>query len=190
LLSDGPGLPRAGQRLFVLANNQQAVNAAALRATELGYRFKSWTVAKSRNADGEGRDLYLMLAKCRAGNVCLVCGGEPTVLLAPPEIRGNGGRNQQLILSALQTARNSPPVPGDWCLLSAGTDGQDGVSAAAGAWIDPAVISRVTALGLDGARALAVNDAGSFFDRAGALFFCDATGTNVCDLRVAIRRNG
>ena len=63
------------------------------------------------------------------GPDCLISGGEPTVTLADENIRGKGGRNQQLALAALTALGDCHDI----ALLSAGTDGEDGPTDAAGA---------------------------------------------------------
>ena len=100
--------------------------------------------------------------------------------LAPKEIRGLGGRNQQLALAALAEFD-------DWrgiALVSGGTDGEDGPTDAAGAWVDEKVAARARKLKLDPRDYLARNDAYRFFDAAGGLLKTGPTGTNVCDVRV------
>ena len=70
----------------------------------------------------------------RTGPAALISGGEPTVTLAPPAIRGKGGRNTQLVLLALiEALRNPERFPSRFALLSGGTDGEDGPTDAAGA---------------------------------------------------------
>ncbi len=136
-------------------------------------------------AEEVGRHLAAMLVhmQTHAGPDCLITGGEPTVKLAPPELRGKGGRNQQLVLAAAIELWNTP---GDWALLSAGTDGEDGPTDAAGAFIDPQVLAAARAAGLDPHDHLRRNDAYHFFERLDALVKTGPTHTNVCDVRVAV----
>lgn len=174
-------------RHFVLANNETAVAAATSCAATLGYQVQSETVVGSQSAEEAGESLIDRLAALKGGQ-CIVSGGEPTVQLVSRDLRGSGGRNQQLVLAALQQAMaNELKHRRDWCLFSAGTDGQDGVSAAAGAWVDCDVIDRASLEELDTGRSLKFNNAGEYFQRAGGLFECGATHTNVCDLRIVIR---
>jgi glycerate-2-kinase len=115
-----------------------------------------------------------------SGPDCLISGGEPTVRLAPAEIRGRGGRNQQLCLAALAELD-------DWrgvALLSGGTDGEDGPTDAAGACVDEPIAQEARRLGLDANDFLARNDAYAFFKASGGLLMTGPTHTNVCDLRV------
>jgi glycerate-2-kinase len=129
----------------------------------------------------------------------LITGGEPTLNLAPAEVRGKGGRNQQLVLAALTEilraecgVRNAESKQGSprFCLLSAGTDGEDGPTDAAGAVIDAVVIDRLRESQLDPAEYLRRNDAYTFFDRLGGLIKTGPTHTNVCDVRVLLVDRG
>ena len=69
-------------------------------------------------------------------------------------------------------------------LVSAGTDGEDGPTDAAGAIVDADLIARAAAAGLDAADFLRRNDAYRFFEAAGGLLKTGPTHTNVCDVRV------
>jgi glycerate-2-kinase len=71
-------------------------------------------------------------------------------------------------------------------VLSGGTDGEDGPTDAAGAWVDEEVIQAVLRLGLQPADFLARNDAYSLFAQTGSLIRTGPTHTNVCDLRVVL----
>jgi hydroxypyruvate reductase len=98
--------------------------------------------------------------------------------------RGLGGRNQQLVLAAVQRLWDDG-APG-LALVSGGTDGEDGPTNAAGALLDESVVAQAHALGLDPADYLARNDAYHFFEPLGALIKTGPTHTNVCDVRVAL----
>lgn len=115
---------------------------------------------------------------------CLITGGEPIVRLVPAEQRGLGGRNQQLVLAA--TVALWDDAGAGLALLSAGTDGEDGPTDAAGALVDEAVIERARGLGLAPEGYLRRNDAYHFFEAAGGLVKTGPTGTNVCDVRVVV----
>jgi hydroxypyruvate reductase len=106
-----------------------------------------------------------MAVKMRDGDGpnCLISGGEGTVALAPESKRGLGGRNQQLVLAALDELLGRDPQKGRGiAILSGGTDGEDGPTDAAG------------------------NDAYHFFEPPGALLKTGPTHTNVCDVRVVV----
>jgi glycerate 2-kinase len=101
---------------------------------------------------------------------------------------GTGGRNQELALAfALEIAG----IPGI-TLLSAGTDGTDGPTDAAGAMVDGETLPKSRAAGLDAAAYLENNDSYSFFSRLDELaegthhIKTGPTGTNVMDMQVIL----
>ena len=111
----------------------------------------------------------------------MLAGGEPTVQL---QGSGKGGRNQELALRVGVELRQWPLGTVDVLFLSGGTDGQDGPTEAAGAWVRPELTSQAAAEGLDVATFLAHNDSHTFFCRfqGGAhLLYTGLTGTNVMD---------
>ena len=110
---------------------------------------------------------------------CILSGGETTVIIGGT---GKGGRNQEFALAAaLNTAGLGAVV-----LLSAGTDGNDGPTDAAGAFVDETTGQRALSAGLDPQRYLDENDSYSFFDRLGDLYKTGPTNTNVMDLRIIL----
>jgi hydroxypyruvate reductase len=111
-----------------------------------------------------------------SGRVCLLSGGEVTVKVTGD---GVGGRNQQFALAcAAQIAGENITV------LSAGTDGVDGNSPAAGAVVDGTTLLR--AQGLDPAAALKKFDAYPFFSALGDSIETGPTGNNLRDLRILL----
>ncbi len=174
-------------RNTILGNNAIAVDAAGLEAERLGYSHAMQSAARGEGlAEGVGERLAAVGLAMRGGPGpdCLISGGEPVAKLAPIEIRGRGGRNQQLALAALE--RLAGRWPSGVLLLSAGTDGEDGPTDAAGAWVDDEIIAAARSRGLDAAEALRRNDAYTFFNAAGGLLKTGPTHTNVCDLRVVL----
>ena len=122
------------------------------------------------------------------GPVCLLAGGEPTVQL---QGSGKGGRNQELALRVGVELGQWPLEPIDVLFLSGGTDGQDGPTEAAGAWVRPELARQAVAEGLDVAAFLAHNDSYTFFCRfqGGAhLLHTGLTGTNVMDAHLLFLR--
>jgi glycerate 2-kinase len=96
---------------------------------------------------------------------------------------GKGGRNQEFALYFAQAMEGSPSR---WLLLSAGTDGIDGPTDAAGAIIDQSSLGRARTLGLSSQAFLADNDSYSFFQQVGGLLRTGPTGTNVADVRLIL----
>lgn len=185
--------PKCRASIHVIGNNAAAVDAAGQEAERLGYSaaLDAATQLESE-AEEVGRHLASMALRMRSQNGpdCLITGGEPVVKLADPSIRGLGGRNQQLVLAALLHLVEVGGTDGlqDMALLSGGTDGEDGPTDAAGAYIDAEVAEAARQQNLDAADFLRRNDAYHFFQRLGALIKTGPTHTNVCDLRVAVVR--
>jgi glycerate 2-kinase len=194
-----PGLPgwilamiRAGERTqesddsvhgpighHVVASLDTALKAAALTGGELGYDSQIMDERLEGEAADTGARLVEQLRDSQAG--LYLWGGETTVTL--PANPGKGGRNQQLALAAACAM-----VDGDTIvLLSAGTDGTDGSTLAAGAVVDPATISRGTASGLDCGHCLMNADSGSYLEACGDVFVTGPTGTNVTDMVIGIK---
>ncbi len=121
------------------------------------------------------------------GTRCFLSGGEPTVELTDRGERGKGGRNQQLILAALEQFLGGPYPPSfRLAMLSGGTDGEDGPTDAAGAVIDGDLLSSLFAADMDVSDYLRRNDAYHIFGPLGCLLRTGPTHTNVCDVRVLL----
>uniref|UniRef100_E6PZJ9 Hydroxypyruvate reductase n=1 Tax=mine drainage metagenome TaxID=410659 RepID=E6PZJ9_9ZZZZ len=112
---------------------------------------------------------------------CLISVGEVTVQLSATP--GAGGRNQQFALACAQHLQNSDqPI----VVLSAGSDGIDGNTEAAGAMADPTTFARARALGLDPDNALNECNAYPIFTALGDTIFTGPTGNNLRDLRLLL----
>lgn len=175
----------------IIGNNAVAVDAAGIEAERRGY---SHAMDAARELEGLAEGIGVHLAgmatqmRIEPGPDCLITGGEPTVQLAPADIRGSGGRNQQLVLAALcdlldKDAAN--PLDG-LVILSGGTDGEDGPTDAAGAFITAEMVQQMRTLQLDPRDYLRRNDAYTFFQQVGGLIQTGPTHTNVCDVRVVV----
>jgi len=172
---------------LIIGNNATAVDAAGMEAERLGYSHAMISATKPEGpAEDVGCHLAQMALKMRdrPGPDCLISGGEPVVTLIDEPHRGRGGRNQQLILAALE--RLADDGARGIAILSGGTDGEDGPTDAAGAMLDAKVISTAKTQGLDPADFLRRNDAYGFFRPLKALLKTGPTHTNVCDLRVVV----
>lgn len=183
------------QEILVIGNNATAVDASGIEAETRGYRHVMHSARKSEGAaEDVGRQLAEMAIQMLAANSpdqpnCLITGGEPVVTLAPPSVRGRGGRNQQLVLAAMIRLLEEPAnvlqrIKREIVLLSGGTDGEDGPTDAAGAILNREVWDRFERSCLDPSDYLRRNDAYTFFEQLGGLIITGPTGTNVCDLRV------
>ncbi len=177
---------------LVIGNNAVAVQAAAAEARRLGYLPRASSAPQSEGpAEVIGRELAnAALAMLRdGGSDCLISGGEPTVKLIAQAERGRGGRNQQLVLAAvehLEAERFAAARGQDLVILSGGTDGEDGPTDAAGAVADGSLLARAQELRIEPGDYLRRNDAYSFFEALDGLLKTGPTHTNVCDVRVVL----
>ena len=185
--------PPTTHHSLLIGNNALAVAAAGDEAQRRGYTPE---LVPAHTLEGPAEDigrqhaqaLLRMMTGSRPN--CLITGGEPTVKLVPAEQRGKGGRNQQLVLAALIELMSPPSSfilhPSPFCLLSGGTDGEDGPTDAAGALIDEDSLAQARQLQLNPIDFLHRNDAYTFFDHLGGLLKTGPTDTNVCDIRVLL----
>jgi glycerate 2-kinase len=186
-----PETPKRGDRIFanvhnvLVGSNRLALQAAASQAKGLGYS----TLILSSSIQGETRDAARTHAEIlreimRSNNplrrpACLLSGGETIVTVTGT---GKGGRNQEFALASAIYLSDEE----NWAVLSAGTDGTDGPTDAAGAFADGSTVSRAAKLGVSANEHLIENDAYPFFDRVGDLIRTGPTGTNVMDLHVLL----
>jgi hydroxypyruvate reductase len=182
-----PETPKQGEAIFtrvrnvVIGSNRLAVDAAAAHARQLGFR----TLVLSTFVEGETREIARMHAAIakeivHAGRplkppACVITGGETTVTLRGD---GLGGRNQEFVLSAAIDISGLPNV----VVLSAGTDGSDGPTNAAGAIAD----GRTLARNPRAPEFLARNDSYRYFEGLGDLLVTGPTNTNVMDVRLIL----
>lgn len=176
--------------IHVIGNNATAVDCAGIEAEKRGF---SHAMIAARELEGSveeiGRHLSRMALQMRDNNGpdCLIMGGEGTVALAPADIRGRGGRNQQTILAALDELQKlGEPTARGIVILSGGTDGEDGPTDAAGAWLDEASVKLAGERDLNLQEALRRNAAYDFFAATKSLLLTGPTHTNVCDIRVVV----
>jgi hydroxypyruvate reductase len=181
-----PDTPKPGHTGFghtynyLIGSNNIALEAAAQYASAQGYH----TTLLSSTVSGNAHTLAQALAQQAirwAGPrpACLLMGGESTVNVTGA---GLGGRNQQFALSAGITLEAHPHIT----ILSAGTDGTDGPTDAAGAVVNATIMKQAAALGLNPLAYLENNDAYHFFEQAGGLIKTGPTQTNVMDVMMAI----
>jgi len=181
-----PADPRLAQTSYTLVgSNGLSVTAAARSAEQAGFVTRIY----HQQLTGEARKL----ATAWAGQVraesdpfnlpeAWIAGGESTVTVTG---RGRGGRNQEFAL-AFAIAAEAYDWPYNWVFLSAGTDGRDGPTDAAGAIVDAQTLPRIRAAGIDPAAALRDNDAYTALAAADALLKTGATGTNVADIQILL----
>ena len=174
--SDDPAF--LNSRWSTVLSNQTALEAAARAAGAAGFTVEidntcdDWDYTKASD--------YLLgrlrMLREKSGRVCLISGGEITVKVSNG---GVGGRNQQFALACASKIAGE-----NIAVLSAGTDGIDGNSPAAGAVADGTTVERARTRGLDVPSALAKFNAYPLLDLLGDAIVTGPTGNNVRDLRV------
>jgi len=179
-----PGDPEAQRSVgAVIGSNSLALDGAAAAARARGWDVElvgeAITGDTAEAAGKFGRSLRVLASHQRERRgLCVIAGGETTVVVRGS---GRGGRNQEFSLALAEHLAGAPVLA-----LSAGTDGIDGPTEAAGAFVDGETLQRAGARGLDAMRALAVNDSYTFFRDLGDLLVCGPTGTNVMDIKIAL----
>jgi glycerate 2-kinase len=205
-----PETPKSGHPAFahgtarVIANNRGALDAAAERARALGAAAVYAVDAPlSGEASQRGADIARWLIELRAKDDSTsparapriaIWGGETTVTLRPgsskrgstPAAPPPGGRCQELVLAAARTLAESGERGLGIAILAAGTDGRDGTTHVAGAYVDASTWTTIQSAGHDPARALEQHDAHTVLGAAGALFAPGPTGTNVMDVVIGV----
>lgn len=183
--------PKPGDAIFskthnyLIGTNQVALDAAKEAAEKIGYH----AVVLAQPLTGEAREMAERVLQYVADYngprpACLLLGGETTVTIKG---NGTGGRNQELALAALVQLKNGhAAAKRNPVLLSAGTDGTDGPTDAAGAVIDAATLEKVAEKKLSPGSFLAANDSYNFFKQAGGHIITGATQTNVMDVVVVL----
>jgi glycerate 2-kinase len=167
-------------RWWTILSNQTAVEQASAAAERAGFVV---LVDNSCDDWGYERAADYLLKRLRelrkeSGRVCLISGGEVTVKVTNG---GVGGRNQQFALACAEKI-----VGENITVLSAGTDGVDGNSPAAGAVVDGTTAARAQSKGLNVRAAVEKFDAYPFFRALGDAVETGPTGNNVRDLRILL----
>ncbi len=176
--SDDPAFQRA--RWWTLLSNQTAIEEASTAAERAGF------IVHIDNScddwDYEKAALYLVERvrelRQQFSPVCLISGGEVTVKVTDG---GVGGRNQQFVLACAEKIAGE-----NITVLSAGTDGVDGNSPAAGAIVDGSTAERARQKGLNICAALERFDAYPVFTALGDSIEIGPTGNNLRDLRILL----
>lgn len=163
----------------IVANNERACRHACTVAQQKGYHCDVASTTLSGEARQVGRDVARYVRLLPREDAAVVFGGETTVTVKG---NGSGGRNQELVLGALEDIAGERLV-----LLSCGTDGVDGNSPAAGAIADGDSLQRAHHENLNPAAALRENDSYRFFDGLGDAIMTGPTGTNVMDIQIILK---
>jgi glycerate 2-kinase len=185
-----PETPKETSALFrdsqyrIVASNRISIDAAARAARERGCKVEILTTEMQGHTHDAAHRFAAALrqaANTRSDNapVVILAGGETTL---PVRGSGRGGRNQEFALVAALDLQGIDGIG----VLSAGTDGTDGPTDAAGAFVDGSTVARARARGLDADDFLQRQDSFTFLDALGALHRTGPTGTNVMDLAIGV----
>ena len=165
---------------MVTGSVRELCKAVSAKCAELGYEPVIITDCLDCEARDAGRMLGELVQK-NAGQgkkLAFIAGGETVVHLTG---KGLGGRNQEIALAA------APLIAGmDAAVFSAGSDGTDGPTDAAGGYVDGDSLALLEEKGWDVGAVLADNDAYHALGSIGGLIITGPTGTNVNDVAVAL----
>lgn len=176
--SDDPAFH--GSRWWTVLSNQTALQEASTAAERAGYIVQIDNTCDDWDYEKAAEYLLQKLRELRKqfSPVCLLSGGEVTVKVANA---GVGGRNQQFALACAEKMKGE-----NITVLSAGTDGVDGNSPAAGAVVDGSTMERAEKQGLNLRGALESFDAYPLFRALGDAVETGPTGNNLRDLRILL----
>lgn len=164
---------------YLIATNHIALENAASKAKKLGYKTQIITDSLEGLASDVATQIHTQI-KNAPKHSCFLYGGEPTV-----KITGNGigGRNGHVVLNFLSHLNSDSNI----ALLSAGTDGIDGNSPAAGAYADKNTLLKSKELGLDIDEYIFTCNAYNFFAKTDDAIITGPSGTNVMDILIALK---
>ncbi|MFQ5511617.1 MAG: glycerate kinase [Candidatus Krumholzibacteriia bacterium] len=183
-----PETPKPGDRCFAASKwicvlaNRHAIDAAGRFTEKQGWQTTVDTSVDDMDV-GVAASRLLDRLRClqdaeRGKPVCVISGGE---LSSPVRGDGVGGRNQAFVLECVRRIAGERIA-----VLSAGTDGIDGNSPAAGAVADGTTLERARSLRMDPADCLARSDSHTFFKLLDDDITCGPTQNNVRDIRVLV----
>jgi glycerate 2-kinase len=188
-----PETPKVGDPAFdnsvniIVGNNALACRSALTRAEKLGYDAHILTTTLTGEARLAGECLSGLAMDINSGRsglkkpALLILGGETTVTING---KGKGGRNQEMALAFACMLHTLCPGSTNIYFLSAGTDGTDGPTDAAGAFVTPGLMEKMKGISAEAVRQLEDNDSYHFFSQQELLFKTGPTYTNVCDIQL------
>lgn len=185
-----PETPKPGDPIFkkshniLIGNNKLALEAGAEKAASLGFEVSIVDDKLQGNSLKAAQYIVENAVSFRKQKksvkpACLLFGGETTLKVTGS---GLGGRNQHLALLCSTMLNDHPGIT----ILSAGTDGNDGPTDAAGAVVDSETLSNSLAKDIDPSKYLLDFDSYNFFKVAGGHIITGPTRTNVMDLIVVL----
>jgi glycerate 2-kinase len=176
--SDDPAFIRA--RWWTVLSNSELLKAAKAEAERQGFTVEIDNSCDDWNYARAADHLLTRVRQLRqtTERVCLLSGGEVTVHV---ERGATGGRNQQFALYCAERIAGENIV-----VLSAGSDGIDGNSPAAGAIANGMTFVRARSCGMDPRKHLADFDSYPFFESLGDAILTGPTGNNLRDIRILL----
>ena len=166
----------------IISSNNVFKETLSTLAKNKNYNVVNIDESFEKLAVDDAEKLFDEMNKVKSTNTILISGGETLVNLTGS---GKGGRNQEFALSFLKKYLDRK-CNKEICLYSAGTDGIDGPTDAAGAIVDSAAIDAYASSNLDLNDYLLNNDSYTFFNKINSLIITGATGTNVADIQITI----
>jgi hydroxypyruvate reductase len=169
----------------IIGNVTMICNEAAKLATEMGYVSTILTTSLDCEAREAGKFLGSIINEIKNNQrpwtppCAIIAGGETVVHVTG---NGTGGRNQELALAAAIRIKGLDEA----VLLSAGTDGTDGPTDAAGGLVDGFTYSKLLNAGVNPLAELKRNNSYTALEKSGDLLITGPTGTNVNDLILII----
>ena len=160
-----------------------AVNAAKQKNYQIHLISQALTGEARLAAETITKQAKQLLENGLEHATALIAGGETTVSLGKQQ--GQGGRNQELAL-AFALRADELGLNGEWCFLSAGTDGRDGPTDAAGGIVDSQTLQRLKLARIDTKHQLNQHNSYPTLQAANDLLVTGATGTNVADLQILL----
>jgi hydroxypyruvate reductase len=171
----------------IVSSNRLALEAASTVAAGLGLVpevVPSPVMGEARLAGASVAATLRNYSQSRstqgAARRCVIWGGETTVTLGSSP--GLGGRSQELALAVAADLAGTSGIS----VLAAGTDGRDGPTDAAGAFVDGSTWAAIEKAGVDPMKELEAHNAYPALDAVGALFRPGLTGTNVMDIVIGL----
>jgi glycerate 2-kinase len=186
--------PKPGDAIFkrvtnlLIGNN----NVACTAAVNYLRRRKIETHKLGTTFDGEAKNLGRKLAtlakdlQTKEGPIAFVLGGETVVKIDKMKNHGTGGRNQEAVLAAALSLKDFL-IDQDIAILCVGTDGIDGNSEAAGAFLNSDVMSNIQRNNLNAQYFLKTHNSYCFFKQLNSLIITGSTGTNVNDISIVCK---
>jgi glycerate 2-kinase len=185
-----PETPKPGDQVFekvfnmLIGTNKIALEAAKQKSLE--FNINAVIIDDQLQGDSSSVAEYIVETSVRFKNdksevkpVCLLFGGETTIKMTG---KGKGGRNQHLALLCAQLLRQHNGIT----ILSAGTDGTDGPTDAAGAVVDSDTFAGAHSKNISPEKFIQNFDSYHFFKKAGGQIITGPTTTNVMDIIVVL----